>query len=93
MTVLGGKERFDEYMDAGMLAWVVELRDRARRVKATLEYRIWVVNAQVEHMVWPEIGDLLINLMTGEANWHCTCGNLFSVEQENREMIMEWLRR
>lgn len=93
MAVLGGKERFDEYMNVRILAWVIELRDRARKVKATLEHRIWVVNAEVEGMVWPEIGDLLIKLITGEANWHCTCGNLFSIDQENREMVIEWLKK
>lgn len=95
MAVLGGEDRFNNFMDAEILAKVVGMKDKARTTKTALQRRIWAIDAHVEmeHMVWPEIKGLLIKYLTGEVGWHCECETLFSIEQDNREMVQAWFGR
>lgn len=94
-TVLGGEEQFRDHMDPEALAKMVGSMDSARQLKEALEDRIWAVEAEVQKrdMEWPEFGELLVASLIEEADCHCVNESLFTLEVENREMVMKWLNR
>lgn len=66
---------------------------QAWKKKTVLEYRLWVAGEMVgkgfEECPW--LGEMVIRVLKGEAKVQGDCQTLFLMEQENREMVLEWM--